>query len=156
MATRGKPVLRGGLVILAALAACGGSEDGDSNDEPALRALAQGARSDLLAGRTKEFCSRLTDHGRRRALAFRVDFDHPPPPRCEQVVKRELAAAADPDVDVTWPNQLREATFRVGDVGARSARIEIVLSGSTVATATAAKGASGWRLDDSSVVPAGR
>jgi hypothetical protein len=156
MAPRGTSVLRGGLVILAAMAACGGSDDRDSNDERELRALANGARSDLLAGRTRGFCSRLTDHGRRRALAFRVDFDDPPPPNCEQVVRRELTAAADPKVDVTWTRQLREVTPRVGDIEASSARIDLVLRGRTVATVTAAKGISGWRLDDSNVVPAGR
>ena len=156
MAARGKPVLRGALVVLVALTACGGSDDGDSSDARELRALAQGARSDLLAGRADRFCSRLTGHGRERALAFRVDFDRAPPRTCQQIVRRELAAAADPAVDVTWPSQLRETTFRVGDVGATSARIDLLLRGSTVATVTAANEAEGWRLDDSNVVPVGK
>src|SRR4051794_31464299 len=101
------------LALLAVVGACGGSDNTDPDSRREVIRLAEGARSDLLSGRASRFCSRLSEHGRRQVLAFRVDFDDPPPPRCEQVVKRELADAANPRVDVTWPRQLRQATVRV-------------------------------------------
>jgi hypothetical protein len=134
---------------------CGGS---DSGERQRVEQFANAARADLLAGRAGAACSRLTPRGRQRALQFAVDFEKRPPRTCEQVVRRERAAAARPNVDVTWPSQLRAAKIRVAETTGNRARIELTppRGGSPIATVTAVKTPAGWRLDDASVVPAGQ
>jgi hypothetical protein len=137
---------------------CGGS---GPDDRDAVLRLAEGARGDLVAGRAESFCARLTPHGRARSLGFKVDFDREGtipsksprlPQTCEQVVARERKPESD-----TWLHTLRAAKLRVSSIDSDSATVELMVPGQPdpLAQVMAVKTASGWRLDDSNVIPVG-
>jgi hypothetical protein len=162
---RGYAALVACLAAAALVAGCGGGSSAEAKRH--VRAVAERARADLLAGRSKDFCGLLTAHGRRRALGFKVDFDDegsiPPdsprlPQTCEQIVNRELAMYSNPDIHQLTPlDDLKRVRIRIVDVNDSSARVELVPpgSGSPSATAQVVKTDSGWRIDDSNVVPNG-
>lgn len=163
--SRGFPSVAVLVTAAAFLAGCGGGSTGDAQRD--VRAVAERARADLLAGRSRDFCGLLTSHGRRRALGFKVDFDEEGsipadsprlPQTCEQIVDRELAMLDNPaSGQLSLRHDLRHVRVQVADVGDSSARVELVPrgGGSPSATARAVKTDAGWRIDDSNVVPNG-
>ena len=142
-----------------------GGCDGTSTDRDAVIQVVEAGRAALLEGHVERACGLLTDEGRRRALEYRVDFDQTPrgslapddprvPQTCEEIVRREAAAARLPST--TWDEALRTATFDVVTLSGREAEVALRFPTPQVdvridLTLTE----DGWRIDDSSAIPSG-
>lgn len=123
-------------------------------------------RAALLAGDGRRACALLTRHGRRRALEFRVDYDHGGairsddprlPQTCEAIVRRKYADAKRAGGDDDWTSDLRRSRFEAVRVrGARATvRLRVLNPYGPRVRFSLARTAQGWRIDDSDAVPSG-
>jgi predicted pyridoxine 5'-phosphate oxidase superfamily flavin-nucleotide-binding protein len=131
-----------------------------------LRVLHSGQRA-LLAGDGRGVCALLTAHGRRRALGFQVDYapeGTPVPTRrpgvphtCEEIVRREWRDGHQPASGSSWTRELRRARFSIVWVRGSGAKATLKLPEPYGASIKLwlRKTPTGWRVDDSNVVPVG-
>jgi hypothetical protein len=158
-------ILAIGAVGSAAAGAGVGHSAGDAERRAILRTMEAG-RTSLLARDAKAACARLTAKGRRRSLAFKVDFDQggtiPPdsprlPQTCEEIVRREWQAIREcRRCDESWPRDLRHGSFSV--VSVRDGRAKVRLAVGDVRSAAVfwlVKSSRGWLIDDSDALPSG-
>jgi hypothetical protein len=157
---------------LPAVAGCGASADGapatrSAGERAAVLRVVEAGRRALLAGDGERACRLLTPRGRRRALAFQVDFvpEGTPiptkrrgvPQTCEQIVRAEHKAEHDENVDPSWTPDLRAAEFHVVSMRGTRARVRLEVPeayGPTVSF-TLVRTSRGWRIDDSDAIPSG-
>src|SRR4051794_38082571 len=112
------------FVLLVAI----GRGDSKSAEKVAILKVMGNARAALLKEDGQRACGLLTSKGRKRSLAFNVDYDEqgtiPPddprlPQTCEQLVRRQWRDVHTCDADprcrgnYNWPRALPQARFTV-------------------------------------------
>jgi hypothetical protein len=155
---------------VAAAIGCGGNGtsqgDAPSSDQQAIISVMNDARTALLAGDADQVCALLTAHGQHRAMGFHVDYDNygkiPPndprlPQNCGEMVDRLYADAHQDNVNVSWPRDLTDAKFIVGQIANDRAKVTLKVQEAygPVVHFDVVRTSSGWRIDDSDGVPVG-
>jgi hypothetical protein len=127
------------LIVLAALAGCGG--DGDAGTP--VDTMEQ-ARTAFLDKDADAACALLTEHGRQQALAF-AEKD-----TCEANFRAEVVERTS-----RMRQQVEEAKFAVTNEDGDRATVQLTSGPYIEIDVELVKTADGWRIDDSEVVPSG-
>lgn len=153
-------------MLASSLAGCGSSSPA-GDDRYAIERVLDDARAGLLRNDGQAVCNLLSAHGRRRSLAYEVDYApegtrvpttrHGVPRTCEDIVDREWRDEHRGNVDQSWIPDLRRTRFAVVKLARSRARVELrgPTQSSPPPTLTLVKTSAGWRVDDSSAVPTG-
>jgi hypothetical protein len=128
------------LIILAALAGCGGDDEAGSSPVDTM----EQARTAFLDEDAEAACALLTDHGREQALAF-AEKD-----TCEANFRAEVVERTS-----TMRQQVEQAKFEVSRQEGDRATVKLTSGPYIDIDIDLVDTDDGWRIDDSEAVPSG-
>jgi hypothetical protein len=151
--------LQWAILAVALAAGCGG-DDAGVDDRQAVLAVMEDARAAVVDGDGETACALLTEHGRRRALGYQVDFapEGTPVPTDRRGVPQTCVAIlrAKRRLDPSSIDDLERAAFRIESIDGDRAGVRLQApEGGPDYAFTLVKTARGWRIDDSDAVPSG-
>jgi hypothetical protein len=128
------------LIVLAALAGCGGDDAAGGSPVDTM----EKARTAFLDKDAEAACALLTDHGRQQALAF-AEKD-----TCEENFRAEVI-----DRTSLMRQQVEQAKFKVTQQEGDRATVKLTSGPYIDIDIELVNADDGWRIDDSEAVPSG-